>query len=411
MAQINARANYTVYDYSAYDTTKVPLEGESRYFDTIETWIKNICHVVGDGSSQVDELPFVEVMRIETAVNISLEDYRITGNKAEIHNTDTSIITFDIGTTGTPNAINLNPGESVIYRFNGSNWIKIIDSETVEISGNTTLDGTDPYKEYIISGIVEITLDELANSKYKRYRFLLEDDGYCSIVPDGVETINGLSELKLFTEGQFIEIIWTSSEWKIMNHNISIKGGLINNSDWTARHLGWVDVDYDIKSGTFIIGEYVEEEISGNRGKIIQDTGSTLTLVYITSGGVFTDNRELTGDESGATCDVDEAGTGSTKDLDSYLFHGLGLNINQIKTRLVISSDGTYNNSFESKDISFENGVNDTDGNCIFQVDTDNIKIQTASSGVLFVGDTSNAVRLGAATDYYYEPILEFDFT
>ena len=410
MAQEDIRFNHTVYDYSAYDTTKVPLEGERRYFDTIETWIKNICSVVGDGTSQVDELPFVEVMRIETAVNISLEDYRISGNKAEIHNTDTSIITFDIGTAGTPNAINLNPGESVIYRFNGSNWIKIIDSETIEIDSNTTVDGSDPYKKYIVSGIVTIELDTLANSKYKEYEFILEDDGYCKIVPDGVETINGLSELKLFTEGQRLKIIWTSSEWKILYHNIAYRSGMINTADWTNRHTGLVEVDYDNLSGTFTEGEYIEEETSGNRGKIVKDTGSTLTLIMVTGGGVFTDGRELTGDNSGATADVNE-GSGSTKDKDTNIYHGFGIDLYKISLRFLISIDGTYNNSSQIIDTAraYTGASAAVVGNTILQVDTDNIKVQTATNGLYYIADNGAFSQIDA-DDWYYEIIVEFTF-
>ena len=77
MATFTYGKKYVIYDYSTDDLTQIPLLGEKRYFNTILTGITEPCYVLGDGSSQVNQLPFVDLINIETSSNINLETLKI----------------------------------------------------------------------------------------------------------------------------------------------------------------------------------------------------------------------------------------------------------------------------------------------------------------------------------------------
>lgn len=113
---------YNVYDYSGYDKTKIPLKGEIRYFDTVITGQLASVHIIGDGTSAVNALPFSERVEISTGSNVDLEDLRITGNKVKIFNSGASTITIQTGTTASPKTENLNTKSTVKAFFDGTYW-------------------------------------------------------------------------------------------------------------------------------------------------------------------------------------------------------------------------------------------------------------------------------------------------
>lgn len=118
MSNIPARSRHTIYDYSAYDTTQIPLEGEKRYFDNILTGITHPCYVLGDGSTQINSLKFQGIINIKTDVNINLGVLAIDGNRVCINNTKAGSITVTAGAyTRT-----LYENEIVEFRYNGSEW-------------------------------------------------------------------------------------------------------------------------------------------------------------------------------------------------------------------------------------------------------------------------------------------------
>ena len=122
MANENKRLNYTIHDYSLYDTTKILLDGEIRFFDTILTGIIHPCSIIGDGSSQIQNLPFQEIIRISTASNINLEILRINGNRIFLLNTGVSSVTVNLGTAVSPDNYTLEAKSFIQLIFYSAAW-------------------------------------------------------------------------------------------------------------------------------------------------------------------------------------------------------------------------------------------------------------------------------------------------
>ncbi len=175
--------------------------------------------------------------------------------------------------------------------------------------------------------------------------------------------------------------------------------GWINRSDWTNVHMGSAVIDYDGLAGAFDVGETITEEISGNTGVVVSDSGSVLVLSDVTGTGVFTDDREITGGDSGATADVNV----STKNTDENVTHSLNAPLSDLLVKVLVSTDGTDANSFEAINEGFTSTTAGFDyGITAFQVDTNNIKIQTGNEGILYAQDsgTMNSVN---TEDWYYK--------
>jgi len=114
--------NYILYDYSTALKSKVLLSGEHKYFTSVITGQVSPVHVIGDGSTALSGLPFIERLDIYAAANVDLENLRITGNKVKIHNSSAATITVQTGTTGTPTTENINPKCNVEAFFDGTYW-------------------------------------------------------------------------------------------------------------------------------------------------------------------------------------------------------------------------------------------------------------------------------------------------
>lgn len=127
MSNISARSRHIIYNYSTYDTTKIPLEGEKRYFDNILSGITHPCYVLGDGVTQVSALSFIGIVHIETNININLSVLAIQGNRVCIVNTKNGSITITAGAyTRT-----LYRNEIIEFRYNGSEWRELYRNDGV----------------------------------------------------------------------------------------------------------------------------------------------------------------------------------------------------------------------------------------------------------------------------------------
>lgn len=122
MGDINRSKRYVVQDYSTYSKTKVQLDGENIYFHSVITGQIKDVHIMGDGSSQINQLPFIESLEIYTASNVDLETLRIAGNRVKIFNSGSAAITVQTGTTGTPTYENINEKCSSVAFFDGTYW-------------------------------------------------------------------------------------------------------------------------------------------------------------------------------------------------------------------------------------------------------------------------------------------------
>jgi hypothetical protein len=125
MAIVDARLKFEVDDYATYNKALIPQDGELWFFNNILTGIvTDALSVKGDGVTAVSNLPFQEIILIETSTDINIEILRIAQNKVSIENTHASnIIKVNIGTTGTPKYIELLSGASRTFIFNGTSWV------------------------------------------------------------------------------------------------------------------------------------------------------------------------------------------------------------------------------------------------------------------------------------------------
>lgn len=124
----NRRAQWEIFDYSTYDLTEVILSGELRYFNNVDTAVQNVLSIQGDGTSQLDALPFRELIIMNITTNDSLESFRIANNRIRVFNNSASTKTIDIGTTGSPNPVNIYAYQSKEYMFDGSDWRELTNS-------------------------------------------------------------------------------------------------------------------------------------------------------------------------------------------------------------------------------------------------------------------------------------------
>jgi hypothetical protein len=118
------RIRYENFDYATYKTD-IPFNGERRYMNNILTGIQHRCSVLGDGIKTVAQLPFLELIRIETDSSISFETLQIIGNVVLIKNTDSGDITINLGTAGVPVNYVLPSGYSQLFEYNSDGWESI----------------------------------------------------------------------------------------------------------------------------------------------------------------------------------------------------------------------------------------------------------------------------------------------
>jgi hypothetical protein len=260
----------------------------------------------------------------------------------------------------------------------------------------------------VTTGVADrtITLPTLADNQERIITIYKEDFSLGDVIIDGegAETINGNTTIKLPRQYSKLKILAGLSEWKILSIYLSVADtGWERRSDWTNVHIGSVEVIYDTLVGTFQIGETVTETGgNGATGIIIGDTGTVLTLEQVTNTGVFTNNNVLTGSISGSTALVDEV-TGDNKNVDTNMNHLFCTNLSNLRAKLLVSTDGTDANSFEVNLIQTANA--EITGVTFFQVDTDNITIQTGSGGIRLIENTG-ATDLIDTENWYCKAII-----
>lgn len=87
-------------------------------------------------------------------------------------------------------------------------------------------------------------------------------------------------------------------------------------------------------------------------------------------------------------------------DPTDNLTHGLDAPLSDIIVKILISIDGTDNNSFEIVDSSYSS--NDAWGITVYEVDDNNLKIQTGNRSFLYINDTGGIVGI-EGNDWYYK--------
>lgn len=213
---------------------------------------------------------------------------------------------------------------------------------------------------------------------------------------DGFTAINGNYYLFLFQQHQNIEIYFDGTQYRIVGGwlDFSPKG---NTSDWTNRHLGDLVIAYDTQTVAFSIGEKITLA-SGVTGIIVWLNATTMIVKHATGTGIGIDNETITGSWGGAALV-----NGNTKNNDSYIYHGTGLDQNNFSVELYI-----HTNTVFAMATAARNGRNSYVGTASTSrqweqigVDANNFKVQTGVSIVDLLKDDGTIETLDTE-DYSY---------
>ena len=97
-------------------------------------------------------------------------------------------------------------------------------------------------------------------------------------------------------------------------------------------------------------------------------------------------------------------GSDKTLNVDSNVAHGLDAPLSELIAKIFISADGTDANSFEvALTPSYPNAWC---GYTVFNVDANNIKIQTGVSGILYLLDATGIGAVVTTQNWYYKIIV-----
>ncbi len=91
-------------------------------------------------------------------------------------------------------------------------------------------------------------------------------------------------------------------------------------------------------------------------------------------------------------------GSDDTKNADSNVTHSLGVPLSDLLVRVLISTDGTDANSFE---IHFGSSTTNSLGITVYQVDSNNIKVQTGLAGIYQLNDSGSVVLIDTENWWY----------
>jgi hypothetical protein len=290
-------------------------------------------------------------------------------------------------------------------------FIRSSFTEQKTLNDDYSISALDIYGTYICNATKTITIDlpPAANCYGKEILFKQLTNRRVIIDGNSSETIDGDLEIYLSGQYSFLKIACDGSSWFVKSYQDYIDSGWISCSDWTNRHLGTVEVDYDNLSGTPILGETVVCSGGIAPTGIIYDiidggggTG-TLKLLFVTNQGLFGNNLTLTFSVSGATALVNEP-TGSNQNIDTNILHQWNKNLNNIVLEFFISTDGTISNSFRVSEISWTSGSAEY-GYQLNYIDLNNIKNQSAVNGIKEINN-SGVTNVVDTETYFYKFIL-----
>lgn len=296
------------------------------------------------------------------------------------------------------------PRDLALIATDLTNLENIIKTNSAVKTADYTILDSDNLRLILVNSIskdVTIILPTLADNQERELIIKATHAGGKIIIDgEGGETIDGALTFVLQSQYDFVKVKAIATEWVVLNFKAVYSSGWINTNDWLNRHLGSATIAYNNLSGTFIVGELITEEISGNTGIIQSDAGSILILKNVTGTGIFTNSRELTGSTSSATADIN----GDTKNIDSNVLHLFNKNIDKLKTKFFWNTTAT--DATASCNLNGDTANNGFYAKKNWGVDADNIKIQTGDSGIMNVGD-AGGFEIWNTEDYYYKIIIE----
>lgn len=273
----------------------------------------------------------------------------------------------------------------------------VISNTTFICNPNTVSPAVNPQP-----GLMTLTLPVLANTigKCLTFRFgsaggidgglvrVICNGGTSNINLDG----NLIPFLYLYMIGNELTLVNDGVSWNVKNRNIFFKTNYISTYIWGSREFGIVKVNYDTKSSTMLllIGTTVVES-GGNTNKmvVIYDSSPGGSSGYIlgynlssgtTSGqGVFTNNGTLTF-SNGVTALVNQT-SGNNKNIQSLIYHGLGLFCGKIT--MLVNSSNTNIGSYEIIDF-IDNYTGGVFGKTKKYIDSNSVGIYSSANGLNF---------------------------
>ena len=95
-------------------------------------------------------------------------------------------------------------------------------------------------------------------------------------------------------------------------------------------------------------------------------------------------------------------GSNTTLNTDSNVTHNLNAPLSNLLVKLFLSTDGTDANSFEvATNIGALSDGGSVHGVTVYQVDANNIKLQTATNGLIIVQDSGAYLTVDTENWYY----------
>lgn len=285
--------------------------------------------------------------------------------------------------------------------------VAALESATLSIkytTGDYTILDDDGYDIVMVDsrgGNVTITLPTLAANQSRQITVIAQYlGGQITVDGEGAETVDGIAASVLQSKDDFVTVLGTTTEWKILSCKQVLSTGWINTNDWTNRHLGSINLGYDNLTGTFTVGEVVNEysdsaltTATGVSGIIISDSGSVLVLKNAVKG-TFTNNYYLKGATSAATADVNVA----TKNVDCNIYHGMSRDSCDLSFMMWYSPTGVENGAVNMV-IGQGNYVND--GASLYQISTNEVKVQTGAKGYKIISDVGFEEAIDTEDSYY----------
>jgi hypothetical protein len=170
-----------------------------------------------------------------------------------------------------------------------------------------------------------------------------------------------------------------------------------------------MSITYDNKTGTFTVGEEIEEYTTGgspptgptgNKWVIRADTGTVLRCKEAQGTGTATNDRWVVGKTSGAKAQVN----GTTKNLDGVVDHSLGYYPEELDIQVWIGASAgarTYKvvPGVVPVGVSYEAGLS-----ILFSTKT-SVKVQTGHMGIRIIGDSGDGIVLDNQ-DWYYNILV-----
>ena len=259
------------------------------------------------------------------------------------------------------------------------------------------------------AGNVTITLPTAADNNGRIIRTsVTATGGSVTVVGEGSETIDGLASIVLNRKYDYLEVCSDGTEWTILSGRASYSTGWINTADWTTRELGDMSITYDNKTGTFTVGEEIEEYTTagtpptgptGNKWRICNDSGTVLRCKEAQGVGFATNDRWIVGTTSGAKAQVN----GTSKNFNGSVIHNLGYYPEELDIQVCI---GASAGARTFKIVPFGTTIGTSSGGVSFKSGTLNsFKVQTATLGFYVIQDDGSRLAIDNF-DWYYNILV-----